>query len=166
VLEGERILAFPDVLGHHVDAAPNLDGEVVKLETRIRLVQRELPYVPIMSETTCGWKLGSNSNRQGVEHAGKREIYQRNESSDGPRTRPRSAAEGGTAPVQCGLQAARAGGGGPMQRARPDRGAIAARGTLLVAPVEVASATRARRIGSATRAQGGSTDGRTQATAA
>src|SRR5690606_9957317 len=44
------------------------------------------PYVPIMSETTCGWKLGSNSNRQGVEHAGKREIYQRNESSDGPRT--------------------------------------------------------------------------------
>jgi len=45
-------------------------------------------YVYKMSETTCGRELGWNSNRQGVESAGKGQIYPWDESSDGPRTLP------------------------------------------------------------------------------
>mgnify|MGYP001244700075 CR=1 FL=1 len=68
-------------------------------------------------------------------------------------------------PVPCGIQAARAGGSGPMQRARPARCTVAARGSLLVTPGEVASTVRARCAGPATRTQGGSTGVRTQAAA-
>jgi hypothetical protein len=42
VLEGQRILSFPDVLGHDIDTAPDTHREVVELEARVGLVQIEL----------------------------------------------------------------------------------------------------------------------------